>query len=315
MPKRAKTRDTFVHQADDKFFKEALSQLSIARDYIRVFLPDPLVQNLDLTTLQLEKDSHLSPGLKPFFSDLVFSCSYGKPQGQVLLSFLYEHKSQPDPHIFFQLLQYMSGIWDKQHRNKQPFTPVIPLVFYHGAKPWQKQAFTDLFTLVDDHIKPFLPIFDYHLTDMSLFSQEQILQLKAGFLKSALLAFKYRYDDAAIKSNFKLIFSNPRNKTLPNFFANVFVYLMGVSQMGEEKLNELLKNIDHDIKSDIMSTYEQIAQKWKMIGFKEAEEKLQQKTKASILLNLHKEGFDVESIARILEVEPNWVREVLKEQG
>ena len=84
--------------------------------------------------------------------------------------------------------------------------------------------------------------------------------------------------------------------------------------MGEEKLNELLKNIDHDIKSDIMSTYEQIAQKWKMIGFKEAEEKLQQKTKTSIL-NFHKEGFDIETIARILEVEPSWVREVLKEQG
>ncbi|MFN3983631.1 MAG: Rpn family recombination-promoting nuclease/putative transposase, partial [Caldilinea sp.] len=55
----------------DKFFKEMLTQPEAARSFLRDFLPPSVVEQLDLSRLQVVKDSFIDETLQEHFSDLV----------------------------------------------------------------------------------------------------------------------------------------------------------------------------------------------------------------------------------------------------
>jgi len=59
----------------DEFFKHWMSDITIARDYIRQFLPEHVVNKLDLESLRLEDFSFVDENLKSAFADLVTPAS------------------------------------------------------------------------------------------------------------------------------------------------------------------------------------------------------------------------------------------------
>ena len=56
----------------DAFFKQYLGYPHVAADFLRQHLPAEVVQLLDLTQLQLQKDSFVDEQLRSHFSDLVY---------------------------------------------------------------------------------------------------------------------------------------------------------------------------------------------------------------------------------------------------
>ena len=144
------------------------------RKYLRFFLPKEIVKKLSLKDLKLEKDTFITDELKRWSSDIIYSCPFGKDKTPVKLTFLLDHKSAPDKFVNLQLLRYMTAIWAKQQENKKTLTPIIPIIFYHGEKDWVYHSFEDLFPKFDDDLRPFLPEFNYHLTDLSNYSDEEL---------------------------------------------------------------------------------------------------------------------------------------------
>ena len=80
----------------DAFFKHYLSQPNIAADFLRQHLPAVVVELLDLSQLQLEKDSFVDEKLRSYFSDMIYSVPtrYGTP---ARVAFLAEHKRIVNP--------------------------------------------------------------------------------------------------------------------------------------------------------------------------------------------------------------------------
>ena len=56
----------------DKFFKQLLTQPDAAETFLRTYLPPDVAAQLDLSALQLAKDSFVDASLQEHFSDLVF---------------------------------------------------------------------------------------------------------------------------------------------------------------------------------------------------------------------------------------------------
>ncbi len=117
-------------QAHDQFFTSQFSNKTVVQDFIRQFLPPELVEQLDLDALELDPTAYVTKQLKRLFSDLVWICFF-KAAGKapIRLAFLMEHKSDIVLHPHFQLLQYLVEIWRVNQRNKEPFLPVIPIIF------------------------------------------------------------------------------------------------------------------------------------------------------------------------------------------
>ncbi|MCI0395976.1 MAG: Rpn family recombination-promoting nuclease/putative transposase [Chloroflexi bacterium] len=173
----------------DRFFKETFSRPEIVRDFVQNYLPAPVVEILDLDTLELQKDSFVDPELQEHFSDLLYRVQQRNGEAADVYLLL-EHKSGPDTWVALQLLRYMIRIWEMRLRQgAKRLTPIIPVVVYHGKSAWPvSQDFTGLFP-GPEALRPYWPDFRYELRDLGQYSDDEI---RGGLLaRATLLLLKY----------------------------------------------------------------------------------------------------------------------------
>ncbi|MBF0524019.1 MAG: Rpn family recombination-promoting nuclease/putative transposase [Deltaproteobacteria bacterium] len=160
----------------DKFFKKMFSGQDLAKDFLANYLPDSILGQLDLNTLEATTDSFVDDQLKAHFTDLVYRVNIKQSQ-QGYVCILLEHKSHQDRYVPLQLFRYMNQMWSYA-TSKQPaseYLPVIiPLVFYHGTTTWVGSTkFSSLFDATAE-LKRHLPDFEYLLLDLSTLADEKI---------------------------------------------------------------------------------------------------------------------------------------------
>ncbi len=175
-----------VNNLHDAFFKKYYENPARAASFLRHNLPADVAACIDFDSLEPAQESFLADGLDHFFADLVFSCalSDGSP-GQIYI--LLEHKSAPSPACALQILRYMVMLWERELANAHPFdqlSVVIPIVIYHGKKPWDVKSIRELIP----HPPPLGGVIpDYRLLvyDLSHMEENEIkgdIATKAGML-------------------------------------------------------------------------------------------------------------------------------------
>ena len=162
-----------VQNPHDRFFRESFGRVHIARNYLEEYLPQPVLDLLDLDTLALQEGTFIDEMMQEHLTDLLYQVQL-QAGGTASIYLLFEHKSYPDALVALQLLRYMVGQWQQQVKERMPLTPVIPLVIYHGERPWQ--VANEFATLLDvpEVLRPYQPDFHYHLSDFSHLSDETI---------------------------------------------------------------------------------------------------------------------------------------------
>lgn len=252
----------------DAFFKESFSMLAIAKEYVQHFLPESIVSKLDLELMALDNTTYITPELEQYYSDLVWTCRFGK--SKVRIAFLFEHKSKPEKYPHLQLLRYLLEIWDRDVKNKKPLTPVIPIVIYHGKTKWKIREFKTYFKGISKELWRYLPSFSYELTDLSGYSPEDIKKTHAGLLINALLALQFGNSVDFIRKNFRLFFHDENGSlneaSNRNFLQLIIVYLFKNSEFSTAEAKQLLTTISEPIKKDVMNTYEKLLAEGKAEG-------------------------------------------------
>ena len=231
----------------DKYFKATFSKKEEAMDLIRHVFPTGIVERLDFDSLKLDNNSYISKELKESFSDLVYDCNY-KNETVIKIALLFEHKSEVPDYPHLQLLRYFMEIWQSNIKQKQPLVPVVPLVVYHGRKKWEYKSFENYFTIVDDELEKYLPVFDYLLADLSNYADDQIGELfEKVSVQIGLRILKNNYRQQKIAANLHTIF-NKINILLQteegeNFLTTTLHYLFESTEIESTRLIEQLKII------------------------------------------------------------------------
>lgn len=182
-----------------------MGNAEVAKDFLANYLPESVLQSIDLTTLQPEKDSFINPRLEENFSDLLFSAEIGGIEG--FLYFLFEHKSYPDSGIAFQLLKYMLEIWDlkrnKEHAKELPV--VIPLVIYHGMAEWNKSpnlgSMLNGYDQLPTEARKLVPNFEYLIYDISSYGDADIKGLAQTRILLTLLRDIHTGDSTKLRQS------------------------------------------------------------------------------------------------------------------
>lgn len=162
-----------LNNPHDAFFKQFLSKIEIASDFLRQHLPAAIVDELNLTTLALQKDSFIDEELRPHYSDLLYRANLNTG-GPTYVYLLFEHKSYVDEQVAFQVLRYLMQLWEKELRETGALSPVITLVVYHGRAKWSVPTNFGALLTAPAVFRPYLPDFQYHLADLSALSDEEI---------------------------------------------------------------------------------------------------------------------------------------------
>ena len=175
----------------DDFIKSILSNKEIAMEYFKNFLPVFVRKKLDFSELHQLPETYLSEELKKSRSDIVYSCKIKGGKRNAKVSLLIEHKSYPVKYTPVQIGSYIFSAMQKQIKNKEPLSLMIPVLLYHGKRNWKYQTLENLFENIYTEWKQFLADFEFVYTHLSNLSDQEIEGLKNKFLAASMLALKY----------------------------------------------------------------------------------------------------------------------------
>lgn len=291
-----------ITHTHDNFIKQLLSHKELATDFLKEYLPDPLVKLIDFKTLTPQDTSYISEKLKASFSDLVWSVKM-QDKKKLRISLLLEHKSYVDPEVVFQLLDYLASGYRKQIKEKKRAEPIIPILYYHGKKGWEFKALDAYFSDYPGLIQPYLPSFATEFVNLQQVSYEQILALTHGLLISAILYQKYYFDAERLKSHFRTILENLIPYSGLNITYSIFVYILQGPHLEPEFIKESIKNLSDDMSTKMMTAYDQLIAEGKKQGFSEGIQKGKEQAFSESLqktiLNAFDNGFAVSDIRLI----------------
>jgi predicted transposase/invertase (TIGR01784 family) len=175
---KKKVKTIEIQNPHDKLFKETFNNLDVAKDFGSNYLPEAMVQYLDVDTLEPQKDSYINKALEETFSDLFLKVNINQRAGYVYI--LFEHKSYQSEKTGLQLYKYMGEIWDRTSKKKtqRKLPVIIPLVIYHGRSSWRLgRSFGESvegFDLLPEELKQVVPNFRYMVYDLSTYADQDI---------------------------------------------------------------------------------------------------------------------------------------------
>lgn len=70
-----------IQNPHDKFFKETFGNIMVAKDFLNNYLPENIMEIVDMNTLEPQKDSFINEELQEEFSDLLFSVNINDEEG------------------------------------------------------------------------------------------------------------------------------------------------------------------------------------------------------------------------------------------
>ncbi len=300
-----------INNVHDKFFKRYMSEPSVAKDFLKTFLPKKLLQEIDIESLKMSKDSYISSELTETFSDIIFDFKNSKiKDGQSYkISILLEHKSYIDKNIYLQLLQYIVNGHLSQEKSKVPLQPIITVILYHGRDVWIPKKMIDLFDNIPKAIKQYIPKFDAVFIDLSKFSDHELQSIGNYFLSSALLLQKYSRtpEDLLLKVN--KIFSTLESVSSRNLIKPIIVYFLNVTQLKIEEMEKIIDKIPSSLKIEVMSTYENIFS----AGEQKGEEKGLQKGLQKVIISGYAQGFSIEDLSKLTGLSEKKVQEIIND--
>lgn len=270
-----------IQNPHDKFFKEVFGKVEVARDFFTNYLPQSILDIIDLDTIEPQKDSFINKDLEESFSDLLFKVNINNTEGYIY--FLFEHKSYPSKDIAFQLLKYMIEIWEAKSRKEQQdkLPIIIPLVIYHGENNWKiKTSLGEMingYDILPEDVKVYIPNYEYVLYDISRYTDEEIKgKALLKILFTTLRDVFTKSDKGAWDSIYRAIAYLKEledKQTATEYFETLMCYIFSADKsLTRSDVNEIIKKIEttYPEGSEIVMT---LAEKIREEGLKEGLEK------------------------------------------
>jgi len=190
-----------IPKLHNNFFVKLFSEPENVSFFLNMTLPQDVKEALDLSKINIDFTSYISPQLKDKWSDLVAKVALKTPSKKLKdanIYFLVEHKSNSEKNSLMQVLGYMHSEWQKDVESKRDLRPIIPLIFYHGKNKWNRpRRFVDQFK-VDDSFKRYMLNYNYLFFDTADwdFMAPENSELKENvFLFTALVLMKNAYNN------------------------------------------------------------------------------------------------------------------------
>ncbi len=261
-----------IKNPHDTLFKRTLGDKEVAKDFLENYLPDNILKEVDLTTINIDKDSFVDKKLEESFSDILYNISINDRDGYIYL--LFEHKSYLDKMTPVQLLGYIIDIWEL-HANQSKeakLPPIIPILIYHGNKSWNLgNQLSELIDDIPESILDYIPNYKYLVYDLSNYSDLEIkgeIKLRL-FLK--LLSHIFADDlEKGLGEVLPLMNKLKKKSTGMEYIETVVKYILNTGkEISLNELNEKAKKFSSEGSEIIMTIAERLIEEGRKEGRKE----------------------------------------------
>ena len=229
-------------------------------DLLTQLLPE-VADDIKIDSLQIDETSYIDEKLQDLYSDIVYSCESNNGT-KTKISLLFEHKSYAIQYPTLQLADYIFSILRNNVKNKEPLSLVIPIIFYHGEKPWKYQDLKSHYSGIESKFERYIPNFDYHVIDLTQYSDEDILSLRMSFLINSLIAFKHKNDSEYVKQKPERIFHRlelyQNEGATQLFIRSLTVYILSSTNLTRQEMGQIIDTLPKEGRGRIKTTYENI---------------------------------------------------------
>lgn len=291
----------------DRFFKEMFSKKEVAEAFIKNYFPQDLLDICNTDELEISKDSFVDKDLKEFFSDIIYRIKLNDHNAFIYC--LFEHKSYPDKKVSFQLLKYMTKIWDLslKQNNFGELPVILPLLIYHGKKRYNIDKRFNSIVNTQPNTEKFVPDFEYLFFDFSQYNDQQIigsiqLQITLKILYSAFIKdnFGQQFEDIL-----KLIKKLRNTETVLEYFTVGLKYMLEIVDYDIDIMKDKVDTIIPERSETFMSTANKLREEGKLDGIKEGvrEGKKEGKKEGLIetIISLTTKKLNIDSLSSELE--------------
>jgi len=219
---------------------------------------------------------------------------------------LIEHKSDIDHLVPVQLLYYISSAYYKQIKQGQSLRLIIPVLFYHGNKPWPYQRLSGLFSEQYATLFNFLPDFDYIYNNIQVLSDEQLMNLSNQFLVAALLSMKHSKESDWLLKNVVFIIKRALASDR-NLKRSVFVYLFSQIKPTDTIMKTIGQELERPDQEEFYSMYDWLID--------QGIEKGIEKGIIEAALNFYKLGTPIDVISKATKLSISQLKQIFKEAG
>ncbi len=295
----------FIHQPNDKFFKQSMADLRVAREFFATHLPAEILQKADLTTLKLQKNTFIDKAYKGREADVIYTLNLEDTSAYLYV--LCEHQSAVDKGIAWRLLVYIVQIIE-QHRKQNPREPlpiVYPLVVYSGEKLWD--APLDVIELFGEQqaLARELWLRPYQLIDVHRIEDKNLSQHLWSGLIEFVLKYQYVRDFAEYLKILLPWLDKIEQCEGVDLGKNVLHYVVAGIEADDEKI--FTEKANEYLTSKLRGESMTLAQLFEKAGFEKGLEQgktLAQQEKAIIAKKLLADGMPLQKIAQLVDLSP-----------
>jgi predicted transposase/invertase (TIGR01784 family) len=180
-----------IAHSHDRFFRALLGIPAAAKALFRERLPRELVEELTDAPPEPVETTFVDSRLKRSSADGLYRLRL-RSRSPLYVYSLVEHKSAPEPRLALQMLGYMVHAWQNEERQQgegKKLPAIIPLVVYHGEKPWTVPA--SFRALVDLERSLWPKPLDFEMVVVDIGSMEDERLSREPALRAGLLGLKY----------------------------------------------------------------------------------------------------------------------------
>jgi len=324
--------ETLAHPTPhDALFKRVFGDLERGGALLRSSLPVELSRVIAWDRLERVPTESVGAALRGLSSDLVFSAEIGGRRSYICV--LVEHQSTPDPQMPRRVVDYVARIWERHAApvdGRLVLPLVVPLVVYHGARPWRVPLdigdALDIDEAVRDAVGVLVPRVRYHLDDLT---RLDATALRARGLPAwgtvALWALRSAFDRGFVTTATELASLFQQVAAAEDggeALATLVGYLGFISRPGEDLVGALISQLDGLALEKMMELEEMLARKKREEGRQEgraeglAEGRAQRGTELLMkLLRLKFGELDPETVQRLSDASEaeldRWAERVL----
>lgn len=187
-------KEYLLHDFPDRAIRRLLEDPRNLREIVADLLPD-LADRFDFDHIENVRRDFLLEDWRGRESDLFFRLPFHDEGGDqpTLVCLLVEHQSRPDVLMPLRILVYAVLYWerewktwqdDRNRSNPLRLTPVIPIVFHTGDRPWGTSR--ELAELMDWPVllRPFAPHWPIQFWDLAERSVRELLEATGDWLRA-----------------------------------------------------------------------------------------------------------------------------------
>ncbi|HMU02505.1 MAG TPA: Rpn family recombination-promoting nuclease/putative transposase, partial [Saprospiraceae bacterium] len=252
-----------MNNKHDKFIKEQLSKKENAIDFLKIAIPEAILDNININSIQPTSSTFITEELKEIFADIIYTCQL-KDGSDAFCSILIEHKSYKDPYVGFQIGSYLFGSYRQQIKNKEPFRIILPLVFYHHEVNWTYKPIEEYFINFPVSFLKYIPKFEVEFFGVNNLSDQTIFNIRNVAISTMLMTQKHHHDTEELLDRMEKIYESLQTQEERNSFNYNFVYILIIGNRKSDTIEIIKKNKDKLINKVFMTLYEEITNQSKI---------------------------------------------------